>query len=337
LARFKEDHGLKRPAHRAIGPVYAWSIVGIFWLVEAAFNTGFLRVNDDYGLLGGFVAACIVAAINIITSALVGRAFWPKLLHKDVQQKIIGIVVISLWITFLITWNLVAGHYRDAKADGLSTPETAALGLFVQRPLLFDSLYSYGLLAAGLLFAMVSATVAFKEDDPYPGYGPIYRRHEDRCEAYADAIKESLDELKEIRDEATASATAIRSQLGAQFRERGQILVARETHRMRYREHQTYLEEMGNFLLGLYRAENVRSRSDGNTPKNFQKKWQLRRTELPADEVEASIDAEVVRAQEVLEASIKTIGEAYQEAIKSFEHLDKIKESLAHGQAGINK
>ena len=332
LARFKELHGLERPAHRAIGPVYAWSIVGIFWLVEAAFNTGFLRVNDDYGLLGGFIAACVVAAINILTSALVGRAFWPKLKHKDLKQKLTGLGVTAIWVVFLITWNLVAGHYRDAKAAGIPSPETAALGLFAHRLLLFDSLYSYGLLAAGLIFAAVSATVAFSEDDPYPGYGPIYRRHEERCEGYADAIKEALDELKEIRDQATSSAAAIRAQLGAQFRERGQILTARETHRIRYREHQEYLEEIGNFLLGSYRAENVRSRGDGLTPKHFNKRWQLRRTELPVDEAEPSIDGEVLRAQEMLEASIKRIADAYQEAIRSFEHLDKIKEGLARGE-----
>src|SRR3546814_8688604 len=98
-----------------------------------------------------------------------------------------------------------------------------------------------------------SSDVCSSDLDPYPRYGAIYSRHEVRCEDYAEEIEESLGELADTRDDAIASATATREELGRQFRERGQIIAARETHRTRYREHQDYLEMVGNTLLSHYR------------------------------------------------------------------------------------
>jgi hypothetical protein len=331
LAAFKREHGLSRPAHRGLHPAYAWSTIGISWFVESGFNTAFLRVNDEYGILGGFIAAAVVAAVNVFLSALVGRFWWPYLFHKNPVQKWLAIGGSAVWLVGLVIWNLLAGHFRDAKAAGLANPEGAALSLFRDGPFQFDSIYSYGLLLAGLAFAILSATAAYKMDDPYPGYGAIYRRHEDRCEEYADEIELAMDELKDTRDDAIEAASAIRDELGTQFRERGQIIAARETHRTRYREHQEYLEMIGQALLGHYRAANVRARPDGQTPAHFKTRWEQKRTELPLDADEPTIDAEVLRAQQALENSIETIATAYQGAIESFEHLDKIKRSLGNG------
>jgi hypothetical protein len=331
LANFKQEHGLNRPAHRGLHPAYAWSAIGISWFVESAFNTAFLRVGDELGLIGGFVAAAVVAAVNVFLSALVGRFWWPFLFHRNAVQKRLAIAGCSAWGVGLLVWNLLAGHFRDAKAAGRESPESAALDLFLSGPLQFDSIYSYGLLLAGIAFAILSATAAYKMDDPYPGYGAIYRRHEDRCAEYADEIELAMEELKETRDDAIDAANATRDQLGVQFRERGQILAARETHRARYREHQDYLEMVGNALLGHYRAANTKARPDGQVPSHFSTKWSLKRTELPLDPDEPTIDDEVMRAQQALENSITTIASAYRDAIESFEHLDKIKRSLGNG------
>lgn len=331
LANFKQEHGLNRPAHRGIHPAYAWSTIGISWFIESAFNTAFLRVGDELGIIGGFVAAAVVAAVNVFLSALVGRFWWPFLFHRNADQKRLAIAGCTLWGVGLLVWNLLAGHFRDAKAAGIQNPEGAALQLFVGGPLQFDSIYSYGLLLAGIAFAILSATAAYKMDDPYPGYGAIYRRHEDRCAEYADEIELAMEELKQTRDDAIDAANATRDQLGMQFRERGQILAARETHRTRYREHQDYLETVGNALLGHYRAANMKARTDGSVPPHFNSKWALKRTELPVDPEEPTIDDEVGRAQLALETSITTIASAYRDAIESFEHLDKIKRSLGNG------
>lgn len=329
LAEFRKAHGLNRPAHDGIGSIYGISTVALSWLAESAINTPLLHVNDDMGYLGGFLIAAVVAALNVFPSALVGRYWWPYLSYKRSGPKMLAALGCVLWLVLLAVWNLLAGHFRDAKASGVANPETEALRLLAERPWVLDSMYSYGLLVAGVTFALLAATAAYKMKDPYPGYGDIYRRHQDRCDAYSDEIEYSLDELKDTRDEAIESAESIRDELRRQFSERGQIIAAREGHRGRFREHLEYVESVAQYLLSYYRAANTRSRSDGQMPAHFRSAWSLGRTDLPQSE-EPSIESEVLRAQNALSGSITTVASTYVEAVESFEHLDKIKESLAN-------
>lgn len=331
LAGFKRIHGLARPAHRGIQPVYAWSIVAFSWLLESIANTAFLRVNDDHGLLGGFVAALIVAAVNVFLSALVGRTVWPYLLHRRVVPRLLAAMGTIVWLCVIFAWNLLAGHFRDAKASQLDSPEQAAIGLLQANLLQFDSIYSYGLLTAGLAFAFVSAMAAFRANDPYPGYGAIYERHEHRCDEYVEEIQDILEQLRETRDSAIAQAAETKSELGKQFRERGQIIASREELRVRFALHQQHLEDAANYLLTRYRDANIKARTDGTPPKHFSQVWRLSRMELPTEDAGSVVESEVLRAQQSLERTIQLIGEAHNNAIQQFENVDMIKESLAHG------
>lgn len=328
LAEFKRNHDINRPAHAVIPRLYASATFGISWFLESALNTLFLRVNDPYGILGGFLAASVISAVNVGGSALIGGAFWPYIHHRSARLRYVGYTFGALWLGGVLVWNILAAHFRDAKASGHPSPEKAALELFATAPLHLDSIYSYGLLIAGFAFACIAAYTAYRMKDPYPGYGAINDRHAERCNTYSDEIEFAFEELRETRDEAINVADAIREELGAQFRERGQIIAARESHRNRYREHQEYLETIGTALLGHYRAANLQARTDDQTPVSFQKRWHLTRSELPRDPEEPGIDAEVSRCEHALRRLIETVNSTYVEAIESFDHLDKIQRSL---------
>jgi Skp family chaperone for outer membrane proteins len=330
LSEFKKLHRLNRPAQEGMGPIYAASAAGVSWLVESAINTPLLHVNDDMGYVGGFLHAAVIAALNVGPAALVGRLVLPYLFHRSIARKLLAASATSIWLAFLTTWNLLAGHFRDAKANGLPAPETESLRLLAETPFLLDSVYSYGLLVAGFAFALLAAVATYKMKDPYPGYGDIYRRHQDRCDEYADEIDEALEELKQTRNEAIDNAQQTRDELRRQFSERGQIIAARDSHRHRFLQHQDSLEAVANQLLAHYRSANVRARTDDQIPAHFKTHWRLARTDLPATEDE-SLDAEVVRAQAAIGDSITAIAEAYEAAISSFQHLDQIKESLNNG------
>lgn len=329
LAEFRSTHGISRPAHEGIGAIYAYSWISISWLFESAGNTIFLRVNDDYGLIGGFIAAAVVAAINIFSAAIVGRSWWPYLFHKSASRRALAGLGCTIWFGLMLLWNLLAGHFRDAKGSGIEHPESAALHLLVERTWHLDSLYSYGLFSTGIIFAVLAALAAYKMKDPYPGYGDTYKRHTERLVAYADEIELAFDELKEKRDDAIDGATSSRDELRRQFGERGQIIDARESLRNRFRENQEYLQSLGRFLLSRYHASNVKARTDGKIPTHFSEKWTLMKSEIPVSH-EESIDGEVLRAQELLAESISTIAVAYEEAISRFESLESIKGRLGN-------
>lgn len=330
LKDFKHEHGLTRPAHVGLDPLYAWSVIGISWVVETLLNTAFLRVNDEYGIIGGAVVAAVVAGINVFISALVGIYWWPYLFHKDGIKKTLAVTGCLIWFMCMFTWNLFAAHFRDAKSLGVESPETAAYYNLISSPFGLDNILSIGILLMGFVFAILAAFSGFRKNDPYPGYGAIYKRHEDRCDLYSDEIENALEDLRETRDKGIAAARQVRNQLQVQFNARGQIIAARETQVNRYREHQDYLESVANTLLSHYRAENRKMRSTP-VPNYFNQKWSLQRNSLPSVVDEPTTESEVLAAQETLDVSIERISVAFSEAIDNFPHLDEIKRSLRDG------
>lgn len=327
LAAFKEEHQLKRPAHDAPSAIYTWSTILISGILESFGNTAFLRVNDAFGLVGGFVAAVVVAAVNVGFSAFIGRVIWPYIFHRDRWKNLMALAGCMTWITLVIVWNLLAAHFRDAKALGLESPETQALQLLMTNPLGLTSIYSYGLLLLGIVFAMISAAAGFKMDDPYPNYGPIYRRHEQRCDEYAGAIEQALEQLQSIRDSRIGLLQNVRDHLRIQFAERGQILEARKALVSRFDAHLDYLETVTNSLLDHYRVANRRVRKSP-APAHFNKPWRMSKVSLPPFAELPSIEEEVEAAQVALSQSIQTISNLYNEVIESFVSLEHIKGSL---------
>jgi hypothetical protein len=167
-------------------------------------------------------------------------------------------------------------------------------------------------------------------DDPYPGYGPIYRRHEARCDDYADEIEDAFEELQDIRGTHMALLESVRDQIRSQFAERGQIIEGRKALASRFAAHQDYLETVGRRLLDRYRDGNRAARST-SPPANFDHPFRLGRVSLPAFTDPPSIEDEVERAQASLAQSIETVSQAYSDALQSFESLDHIKASLTNG------
>lgn len=330
LETFKKTHGLSRPAHDQLTGRLAWSAILGALFFEAVLNTIFLRVNDAMGLLGGFLAALVVAGMNIAAAWLAGRYAFPWAHHRKPIPKSLGLLGAFLWIVFLIGWNLLAAHFRDAKASGVPDPEAFALGHAWNFPLELANIISIAMLLFGIIFGIVACIASYKMDDPYPGYGETYRRHEERCDDYADEVDDAMDELRKIRDDGIGTTQEVKDQLRSQFSERGQIITARDAHRARFAEHQDYLEAVGNYLLEFYRETNRKERSTPPPP-HFNERWRVTRSTLPPVPDEPSIENEVTAAQAALTRSIETISEAYVKAIESFKSLEEIKRELRDG------
>lgn len=330
LRSFKRENNLSRPVHEVPTLVVPIGAIAFAWLAEALGNSIFLRVNDEMGLLGGVIAAMVIAAVNVAISVFVGKTVYPRT-NLPGADRVVAYAAIGLWVAFLLAWNIVAAHYRDAKSAGVPDPESAALAMATQSPLGLDSIYSWGLFIIGLLAAVVSARAGYRMDDPFPGYGDIGRRHKERCEDYAGEIGEATDELKAIRDEALEEAHSVKRELGQQFRERRRIIAAHSVFRRRYVEHQDHLEQMANGLLATYRHAN-RSARTAPPPRHFDERWTLARTHLPELNEEPVREADVEAAEKALDTAIDQISTAFDSSIRSFKPLDELKQELARGE-----
>ena len=329
LTEFKRDHGLRRPARQPDPSIYTYSAFGLSWALESAINSQLLRVNDKMGIAGGLFAAGAIAFINIGFGALVGRKIWPEILHKDLPRKLLGWIIGIAWLILTAGWNLAAAHFRDAKVAGSSSPETEALVTLMAAPFELSGMNSYGLFGLGFVLAIVAAAAGFRMDDPYPGYGPIYRRHIDRCNKYGAATAEAIEELTEIRDQAVEALQSVENELRVQAGEYSQIANAQQSLYIRFKQHQDYLDNIETTLIQRYRSINRQFRTTP-APHYFDEKWIMQRTEPEPPSQLPAIDAAVSSALQSLHSAIAGISQSYQTAIDSFVPLQTIKSSLEH-------
>lgn len=327
LASFREENRLTRPAHAAPPAISTYGYILLAWFMETVMNAFLLRLNDDMGYLGGVIAAATVGAINVLASAFVGRMVWPRANVRDGLQRGLAWAGIAAWIVFVLVWNLLAAHFRDAKSAGAELPEQVALTLMGSG---LDSIFSWGLLIAGVIFAVTAALAGYRMDDPYPGYGHATRRHDARCEDYAAEVERATQELKDIRDEGIDEATAVRERLEQQMAERNQILAAREAFSRRYVEYGDQLEQLANALLQDYRAANMAARSDP-PPAHFKTAWTLKRHPLPLATPPEVAAGAVEQAEATLERAVAEIAAAFDAAISQFEPLDGLRRRLGDG------
>lgn len=324
LREFRGRHGIRRPAHRASTGLAGTGYVLLTWLGETLINSLLLRQNDAMGLVGGIFAAGTIGFINIGISALVGRLIWPLTQHRSAALKTLGWGSVAVWLAFIALWNWVAAHYRDAKVKGIEMPEAEALRLMYGG---LDSINSWALFLAGFVFAVLAARSAFRMDDPYPGYGPVSRRHDERCDSYAYDVADSRQKLKVVRDDAIDGALGVRAELDRQHAERGQILAARSAFVRRFEEYSTQLEVITNALLQEYRTSNRAARTTP-APETFSSRWPLPRTTLPPPPEKVVSEKDVEAAEAALESATIEISAAFDRAIGEFEPLDVLKRRL---------
>lgn len=323
LRAFQRQHGLNRPAKLIPSLVLTYGTILMTWIGETAANAVLLRQNDDLGLLGGIVAAAVVGLINIGVAVFVGRNVLPRLnLRSSAKPIFIGLTV--AWGLFLIVWNLFAAHYRDAKVAGVEGPEFAAAGMMMSSP---ASIYSWGLLILGIIFAIVAAITAYKMSDPFPDYGDVWREHEQRCADYAGEIENASDELKDLHDDASDDFTTIRTGLAQQLADQGRALTGRNAFAQRLSRFHGELEQAGRQLLAIYRDSNRAARSRPPPP-HFASSFSLPPPYAPPAPEAAVTSADVERGDRILSTAQRQVSDAYLSGVQSFETLEALKARL---------
>ena len=175
-------------------------LIGLF-LVEFALNFYMIKSGGEVDFAGGISISLGQTTVNIISCYLLGKVVIGHLLHaQTLAKKILLSLSVSLHVYIIGVINANMGIFRHALVEqgktggkfggdggevlGGEVPEIPpmegieVLGTFKAFP--WDKMSNlvvtdYIVVFMGLVFAVLAFLDGLKSDDPYPGYGHVYR------------------------------------------------------------------------------------------------------------------------------------------------------------------
>lgn len=286
LDAFCKDNKLTRDAHYPQGLVKtSWILVGVALVgLEGFVNAFFFAQGLDTGLIGGFVQALLLAAINFIVPALIGYWLIPNVNHHHLGRRLIGYLSGLFVIAFMITSALSISHYREAMAlavDGNINSAALALQTLRATPLGLTELSSWLLFCISMAFAIIGLIDGYKLDDPYPGYGRLHRKTHEALDDYHDLVEHLRDEIAELKDRQLESLNRDVERAKVCVMDYGKLVEDKASCEYRLKLSLSKAENMLEALLTAFRDENKEHRNGVPRPAYFDSMPPLQQMDLP--------------------------------------------------------
>lgn len=335
---FRARHGLKRVArvHTPLRRGLSIAVIALLLLIETIANGSFLAVGNQAGLLGGASQAFFFAALNI--GVAFSLAYWGVscLAHRHGVVKGIGILALLLYATLAAGINLALAHYREAAAIAVDDAGREVMRRLVEAPFVMADIQSWILFGIGLLFSVVAFADGWQFRDPYPGYAGVQTRLDAARAAYTSRKIALIDTLDDIRKDYTETLGEVSRDLSERRKDYDAIIANRQRLQSLFEQSQVNLDAAGTALLRIYRHANQAARTTPPPPR-FSEGIGLQR--IPAtisrlDETDReALNAAIRSAQQVLEAGIVEINDAFAQAVEKYRQLDTLVREAEDGAA----
>lgn len=261
LTRFREENGLKRPPKRYDTNTGALvSILLVIICAELATNGYFLQKGSEMGYLGGMMEALIISIMNIGLASIVGRFVVPHMFHKRWVKKVPAWLGLFALVPLIFAFNLGVGHYRDAVGIDPIDGSIAALKLLRADPFGLPDIKSWALVILGCGCSIAAAVDLFFWDDPYPGYGEVYRQWRGAAEDYNELFAECTDDLRDLFEDARTKLQDLLRQVEAQQSNLIHITASAAALKQTMADYEEHAEKSANRLLKIYRDANMAAR-----------------------------------------------------------------------------
>jgi hypothetical protein len=163
-------------------------------------------------------------------------------------------------------------------------------------------LKSWLLFVMGCAFSLMAAIDGFKMDDPYPGYGPLYRCYSSILNDYTEFKQNLMSDLESIRDNAHENMANLAKDIEKRQSQYHALLHSSRNLEQNFQQHLLYLEQCANNLLSFYRASNGRSQTNP-VPNHFSQHWKL------STSIEPDSDSHVISVEHLKEEIGRTFSE----------------------------
>lgn len=326
---FRQKHRLTRPAHQtSTGKlVLKIGILSVLFALEVIVNGGFLARSSTEGYLGGLVQAVSFAALNIMSSFLWGLVPVRLIVRRNILLKVTGLFALVAYFAFAVLLNLALAHLREMPPSFDGRMGTDVLTKMFSAPLALTDVNSWVFFGIGLLFSVIALADGFLFFDPYIGYGGLERRWNAASKQYTDTKANLIDNLRDIRDEASEAMNGAARDLSVRRSEFHSLTEARGRLLDRFLAHQKQVERTCQSLLAIYREANQKARATA-PPEYFTSSYamELIRPRMTAsnstvgDRLERSIE----ESQEFLKEEILAINKAFDDAVHSYSEIDRM-------------
>jgi len=334
--RFRKVHRLQRSANVSgtAAKLLKIGVICVLSVFELIINGSFLAQGNEQGFLGGVLMALVFALLNIIASFLAGLLVIRQLNHKSILRKLSGFLGLALYLCFAVLLNLALAHYRDASALAGGDAAATAMRQLTSTPLLLHDLLSWVFFAIGVLFSLIAMLDGLTFYDPYPGYEAVERHCILAHENYTARKNDLIDELRDIRDEASEAMKEAARDLGLRRGEFDAIMQARVRLNAAFLDFQGQLARTAQALLSLYREANRHNRS-APAPIRFDTPYVMEQLPVFGETVNESarddLRKSILQAQDLLTRQVDEINREFDAAVSGYRQIDDM---IADGHYG---
>jgi hypothetical protein len=327
--QFRAIHRLTRPARVSTTEITLLKIgiLAVLFVIEIAVNGSFLAKANLGGYLGGAVQAVSFAALNIIASFFWGLVPIRLLNRRNFFLKFLGLIALVAYLAFAVALNLTLSHLREIPPTMSGDVGQEVLTRLMNAPHVLHDVNSWVFFGIGFTFSLIAMTDGLLFTDPYPGYGALEKRWLEASRKYREGKTELVERLRDIRDDATQAMNGAARDLSVRRSEFDAILQGRSRLGQRFSEHQSHIGRACNALLAVYREANRKARRTP-VPGYFTKTYEIERIIYASDGKEETardkLRQSIAASQELLQAQIQAIHDAFQQAAKSYREIDEL-------------
>jgi len=266
---FQKERGIRREANYPDDKApLLWIAFGIA-AAEAILNAWFFAWGSERGLLGGLIMAMLFAFGDILVSFNLGR-FIRKIMAPRLAYRILGGAAAIVFTGWAFSYNLVAGHLREALASmSWSAAVKESLSRFLANPIGLHDLESWILVGISMVLTLSVMGDGARYDESWFNFERLHRRMRRNQDEYdyhkQRALEDALKVKEDIVDTVRRSITEMQDRIATRevCIDRKEVLV---------RNYTTFIhtsQESCRAIVQLYRDENRRARSD-KAPDYFQ-------------------------------------------------------------------
>lgn len=332
---FRDKNQLIRPAIYPKNMVLAWGIIFLFAIIETLVNAFTLQDVHPEGFAGVLTETFGITLINIFLAIFAG-IFLRYKNHIDNKKKVFGYLTPIIILTFIIFLNLFFGHYRDALSFIGNSMESFSVESIYQQyavlgsktienlmtsPLSLNDFKSYLLFIIGTAMGLLAMYKSYNNDDIYPEYGKYDKELTNITDSYHSFIQEIYDEMSEIVEEGIKKLSGSWTYRTQALSQANASIDRLKTLKSNYEMWFANMNSVGNSLYGEYRAENLKVRTDGRTPKCFDVSFTIPK--------EAAVDFPNTRKKTTKLSPIDKRAEKLQDALKTYMDHFKAIENLS--------